>query len=291
MYRRTYMYYTSNIRKQKSRSKSKTSRTTASEILKMLCVHTTPNNEEDYTESSSGTENEEEEEDLMRPSMTMRHDDDELSSPNRSRKINMEETKPTIPKAMAREEKRLCVVSDDDDEQQGTSTTSVKKKAGQDDDMVHNNNGNDVDNNDIDSDDDKGEVEGEDEGEDAVQGDDEQEGRRRYDLRNCADLKKLSMELEGTLVEKADQYHDMDNIGNDVDYNIDADVDDGQNEDNDKVEGKDNGEEAVQGDVEQEGRRRYNLRNAGIRTLSMEFEGTSVEKAGQDHDKMIIKMR
>ncbi|XP_030929600.1 uncharacterized protein LOC115955566 [Quercus lobata] len=148
----------------------------------------------DYTESSSGTENEEEEEDLMRPSMTMSHDDDELSSPNRSRKINMEETKPTIPKAMAREEKRLRVVSDDDDEQQGTSTTSVKKKAGQDDNMVNNNNGNDVDNNDIDSDDDKGEVEGEDKGEDAVQGDDEQEGRRRDDLRNCADLKKLSME-------------------------------------------------------------------------------------------------
>ena len=223
--------------------------------------------------------------------MTMSHDDDELSSPNRSRKINMEETKPTIPKAMAREEKRLRVVSDDDDEQQGTSTTSVKKKAGQDDDMVNNNNGNDVDNNDIDSDDDIGEVEGEDEGEDAVQGDDEQERRRRYDLRNCADLKKLSMELEGTLVEKADQYHDMDNIGNDVDDNIDADVDDGQNEDNDKVEGKDEGEEAVQGDVEQEGRRRYNLRNAGIRTLSMEFEGTSVEKAGQDHDKVNIVMQ
>nr|XP_023895040.1 ATPase family AAA domain-containing protein At1g05910-like isoform X2 [Quercus suber] len=283
MYRRTYMYYTSNIRKQKS----KTSRTTVSEIAKMLCVHTTPNNEEDYTESSSGTENEEEE-DLMRPSMTMSHDDDELSSPNRSRKINIEETKPTIPKAMAREEERLCVVSDDDDEQQGTPTTSVKKKAGQDDDMVNNNNGNDVDDNDIDAGDDKGEVEGEDEGEDAVQGDDEQEGRRRYDLQNCADLKKLSMELEGILVEKADQYHDMDNIGNDIDNNIDADVDDGQNEDNDKVEGEDDGEEAVQGDVEQEGRRRYNLRNAGIRTLSMEFEGTSVEKAGQDHDKVNI---
>ena len=49
--------------------------------------------------SSSGTENEEEEEeeeDLMRPSMTMSHDDDELSSPNLSRKINMEETKLTV---------------------------------------------------------------------------------------------------------------------------------------------------------------------------------------------------
>ena len=45
MYRRTYMYYTSNVRKQKS----KTSRTTVSEIAKMLCVHTTPNNEKDYT--------------------------------------------------------------------------------------------------------------------------------------------------------------------------------------------------------------------------------------------------
>ena len=48
MYRRTCMYYPSNVRKQKSRSKSKTSRTTVSEIAKMLCVHTTPNNEEDY---------------------------------------------------------------------------------------------------------------------------------------------------------------------------------------------------------------------------------------------------
>lgn len=157
--------------------------------LPKCCVHTTPNNEEDYTESSSGTENEEEEGDFMRPSMTMSHNDDELSSPNHSRKINMEETKPTIPKAMAREEERLRVESDD--EQKGTSTTSVKKKAGQDDNMVNNNNnnGNDVDDNDIDADDDKGE----DEGEDAVQGDDEQEGRRRYDLRNCADLQKLSM--------------------------------------------------------------------------------------------------
>uniref|UniRef100_A0A7N2KR37 AAA+ ATPase domain-containing protein n=1 Tax=Quercus lobata TaxID=97700 RepID=A0A7N2KR37_QUELO len=246
MYRRTYMYYTSNIRKQKSRSKSKTSRTTVSEIVKML------------------------------------------------RKINMEETKPTIPKAMAREEKRLRVVSDDDDEQQGTSTTSVKKKAGQDDNMVNNNNGNDVDNNDIDSDDDKGEVEGEDKGEDAVQ-------------------------------EKADQYHDMDNIGNDVDDNIDADVDDGQNEDNDKVEGTsvekagqdhdkvnigndvvdnidavsdDNqnegegegegeGEVAVRGDDEQEGRRRYDLQNrANVQKLSMELEdeGEDDEDDGEGED-------
>ncbi|KAM3691232.1 hypothetical protein ACJW31_08G001200 [Castanea mollissima] len=234
MYRRTYMYYTSNIRKQKSMSmsktktKTKTSRTTVSEIAKMLCVHTTPNNEEDYTESSSGTENEEEEEeeeegDFMRPSMTMSHNDDELSSPNHSRKINMEETKPTIPKAMAREEEEwLRVESDGDDEQQCTSTTSVKKKAGQDDDIINNNNnGNDVDDNDIDADDDKGEVEGEDEGEDAVQelegegeddeddgegeddGDDEeegkeeQEGRRRNDLRNHADIRRLSMQEDG----------------------------------------------------------------------------------------------
>nr|POE57835.1 atpase family aaa domain-containing protein [Quercus suber] len=206
MYRRTYMYYTSNIRKQKS----KTSRTTVSEIAKMLCVHTTPNNEEDYTESSSGTENEEEE-DLMRPSMTMSHDDDELSSPNRSRKINIEETKPTIPKAMAREEERLCVVSDDDDEQQG---------------------------------DDKGEVEG---------------------------IRTLSMEFEGTSVEKAGQDHDKVNIGNEVVDNIDAVSDDNQNEDDDK--GEDEGEVAVRGDDEQEGRRRYDLQNrAYVQKLSMELE-------------------
>ena len=39
MYRRTCMYYPSNVRKQKSRSKSKTSRTTVSEIYLAKKIH------------------------------------------------------------------------------------------------------------------------------------------------------------------------------------------------------------------------------------------------------------
>ncbi|XP_075661051.1 ATPase family AAA domain-containing protein At1g05910 [Castanea sativa] len=211
MYGRAYLYYTGNIRKQKTKSKT---RTAASQIAKMLCVRT-PNkdsvatnlrrstrkrrvsvNLEDYTDSS-GTEDE----DLMRPTFrhlrnrvdnSMSHDD--LSSPKRRKIVDTkpaprrEGLRPRRSKSMARE--RLELESDDE---QGTS----EEKAGEDD-ME---NGNDVDDNDADDgqnegegeDEDDGEDEGDDDGDDE-EGEEEQEGRRRYDLRNRAEVRRLSME-------------------------------------------------------------------------------------------------
>ncbi|XP_050256682.1 ATPase family AAA domain-containing protein At1g05910 [Quercus robur] len=213
MYGRAYLYYTGNIRKQKTKSKT---RTAASQIAKMLCVRTPSKdsvatnlrrstrkrrvsvNLEDYTDSS-GTEDE----DLMRPTFrrlrnrvdnSMSHDD--LSSPKRRKIVDTkpaprrEGLRPRRSKSMARE--RLELESDDE---QGTSL----EKAGQDD-ME---NGNDVDDNDADDgqnegegeDEDDGEDEGDDDGDgDDEEGEEEQEGRRRYDLRNRAEVRRLSME-------------------------------------------------------------------------------------------------
>ncbi|KAK7832436.1 atpase family aaa domain-containing protein [Quercus suber] len=129
MYGRAYLYYTGNIRKQKTKSKT---RTAASQIAKMLCVRTPSKdsvatnlrrstrkrrvsvNLEDYTDSS-GTEDE----DLMRPTFrrlrnrvdnSMSHDD--LSSPKRRKIVDTkpaprrEGLRPRRSKSMARERPR-----------------------------------------------------------------------------------------------------------------------------------------------------------------------------------------
>ncbi|KAL6970767.1 hypothetical protein U1Q18_030455 [Sarracenia purpurea var. burkii] len=220
IYGRPYLYYAPTIIRPK-RTKTKT-RTAASQIAKMLRpgnrpMRTSHNksvatnlrrstrkrrisvNLEDYTDSSGTEDN-----DLMRP--TYRSSRNQINSsarqgnfsfPKRKKVLETralprrEGLRPRRSKGAAREP--LIIESDDD---QGTS----EEKVGQDETE----NVNDVEDNDADGvegeDEGDGEGDGEDEGEDEGEedGDDEegeeQEGRRRYDLRNRADVRRFSLE-------------------------------------------------------------------------------------------------
>lgn len=225
MFGRPYMYYSQNILRPK-RTKTKT-RTAASQIAKMLrpgnqSMRTPKNNSvatnlrrstrkrrisvnlEDYTDSSGTEDN-----DLMRPTyrssrnpISSRASQDDFSFRKRKKAYETrslprrEGLRPRRSKALGRDQ--LNIESDDE---QGTSEEKVAEDETE--------NGHDVEDDDDDDDDaddredqevgdgeDEGEGEGEDEGEE--DGDDEegeeQEGRRRYDLRNRTDVRRFSNE-------------------------------------------------------------------------------------------------
>ncbi|KAH7835155.1 hypothetical protein Vadar_023398 [Vaccinium darrowii] len=241
MFGRPYMYYSQNILRPK-RTKTKT-RTAASQIAKMLrpgnqSMRTPKNNSvatnlrrstrkrrisvnlEDYTDSSGTEDN-----DLMRPTyrssrnpISSRASQDDFSFRKRKKAYETrslprrEGLRPRRSKALGRDQ--LNIESDDE---QGTSEEKVAEDETE--------NGHDVEDDDDDDDaddredqevgdgEDEGEGEGEDEGEE--DGDDEegeeQEGRRRYDLRNRTDVRRFSNEEEpktsddSLLVDELDQ--------------------------------------------------------------------------------------
>ncbi|KAJ1433730.1 P-loop containing nucleoside triphosphate hydrolase [Sesbania bispinosa] len=218
-YSRTYFYYNSNIRHNRKR-KNKT-RTAASQIAKLL----RPGNQkardsntnsgsanlrrstrkrranlnlQDFIDSSGA-----EDEDLMRPRYRpLRHqinnsvNRDGLMSSKRKRAVETKSTprreglRPRRSRAAAREQ----IISESDDEQ------DLSEEKVEQDETEH---GNDVEENDADEGQNEieGDVEGEDEGEDEgdedgddEEGEEEQDGRRRYDLRNRSDVRRISME-------------------------------------------------------------------------------------------------
>ncbi|KAL3514258.1 hypothetical protein ACH5RR_026975 [Cinchona calisaya] len=213
LYGRPYMYYTPTIIRPKRR-KAKT-RTAASQIAKMLRPGNRPLrtsnansvmsnlrrstrkrrvsvNLEDYTDSSGTEDN-----DLMSPKYRTKfrssrnhidHDNasqDELVPRREGLRPRREGLRPRHARRVARV--RLKLESDDEEDM------SDEKIGGDEQE-----NGNDAEDNE--ADDGGGEGDGEDEGEDEGEddGDDEegeeQEGRRRYDLRNRAEVRRLSIE-------------------------------------------------------------------------------------------------
>lgn len=219
LYGRPYLYYTPTIIRPKRR---KTKTKTASQIAKMLRpgnrpLHTSNAdsvvsnlrrstrkrrvsvNLEDYT-NSSGTEDN----DLMSPKYrspkfrsSRNHIDrengsqDELVPRREGLRPRREGLRPRHARRVARA--RLNLESDDDEDMSDENIAADEQE-----------NGNDVEGNEADDgegeDDGGGEGDGEDEGEDEGEddGDDEegeeQEGRRRYDLRNRAEVRRLSIE-------------------------------------------------------------------------------------------------
>ncbi|KAK2435723.1 cell division cycle protein [Trifolium repens] len=217
--RAPFLYYNSNLRRPR-KSKNKT-RTAASQIAKML----RPGNRKAHdlnTNSGSGNlrrstrerrvnvnlmefadSSGSEDADLMRPSYrplrnrisnNVRRDD--VVSSKRKRAVDTksaprrEGLRPRRSKAAGRE--RLVSESDDD---QDLSEEKVEQDETE--------NGNDVEENDAEDghnemeEDVEGEDEGEDEGDedgDDEDGEEEQDGRRRYDLRNRAEVRRFSME-------------------------------------------------------------------------------------------------
>ncbi|ESW03951.1 hypothetical protein PHAVU_011G054900 [Phaseolus vulgaris] len=219
IYGRPYLFYNQNLRRTR-KNKNKT-RTAASQIAKMLrpgirkSQDSNTNsgsanlrrstrkrrlnvNLEDFTDSSGA-----EDEDLMRPAYPLlrnriknRVKQDGLMSSKRKRAA---ETKPTPRREGLRPRRSKGAVierliSESDDEQDLS-----EEKVDQDETE----NGNDVEDNDADDGQNEieGDVEGEDEGEDEgdedgddEEGEEEQDGRRRYDLRNRSDVRRFSME-------------------------------------------------------------------------------------------------
>ncbi|KAK7341585.1 hypothetical protein VNO80_24520 [Phaseolus coccineus] len=219
IYGRPYLFYNQNLRRTR-KNKNKT-RTAASQIAKMLrpgirkpqdsntnsgsanLRRSTRKrrlnvNLEDFTDSSGA-----EDEDLMRPAYPLlrnriknRVKQDGLMSSKRKRAA---ETKPTPRREGLRPRRSKGAVierliSESDDEQDLS-----EEKVDQDETE----NGNDVEDNDADDGQNEieGDVEGEDEGEDEgdedgddEEGEEEQDGRRRYDLRNRSDVRRFSME-------------------------------------------------------------------------------------------------
>ncbi|XP_027356349.1 ATPase family AAA domain-containing protein At1g05910 isoform X2 [Abrus precatorius] len=219
IYGRSFLYYNPNLRRTR-KSKIKT-RTAASQIAKMLRPGSRKSqdsntnsgsanlrrstrkrrlnvNLEDFTDSSGA-----EDEDLMRPAyQPLRNrisnsvSQDGLMSTKRKRAV---ETKPTPRREGLRPRRSKAVamerlISESDDEQDLSD-----EKVEQDDTE----NGNDADENDADDGQNEieGDAEGEDEGEDEgdedgddEEGEEEQDGRRRYDLRNRSDVRRFSME-------------------------------------------------------------------------------------------------
>ncbi|XP_014494041.1 ATPase family AAA domain-containing protein At1g05910 isoform X3 [Vigna radiata var. radiata] len=219
MYGRPYLFYNQNLRRTR-KNKNKT-RTAASQIAKML----RPGNRkpqdsnansgsanlrrstrkrrinvnlEDFTDSSGA-----EDEDLMRPAypslrnqIKNRVKRDGLMSSKRKRAAD---TKPAPRREGLRPRRSKGAVierliSESDDEQDLS-----EEKVDQDETE----NGNDAEENDADDGQNEieGDAEGEDEGEDEgdedgddEEGEEEQDGRRRYDLRNRSDVRRFSME-------------------------------------------------------------------------------------------------
>ncbi|CAJ1933319.1 unnamed protein product [Sphenostylis stenocarpa] len=220
IYGRPYLFYNQNLRRTR-KNKNKT-RTAASQIAKMLRPGNRKSqdsntnsgsanlrrstrkrrlnvNLEDFTDSSGA-----EDEDLMRPGYpSMRNriknrvKQDGLMSTKRKREA---ETKPTPRREGLRPRRSKGAVierliSESDDDEQDLSEEKV--------DQDETENGNDVEENDADDvqNEIEGDAEGEDEGEDEgdedgddEEGEEEQDGRRRYDLRNRSDVRRFSME-------------------------------------------------------------------------------------------------
>ncbi|KAF3455401.1 hypothetical protein FNV43_RR00025 [Rhamnella rubrinervis] len=221
IYGRAYLYYTPTIIRNRKR-KTKT-RTAASRIAQMLAPGARPprassnNNNaggsnlrrstrkrrasvnlEDYTDSSGY-----EDEDIMRPAYRSSRNQidnnvsqDELLSPKRKRIVEDKTTprreglRPRRSKVPVREQLNL----EFEDEQE-----TSEEKVGEDETE----NGNDIEDNDPDDGQNDGEAEdegdgdGDDDGEedgDDEECEEEQDGRRRYDLRNRAEVRRLSME-------------------------------------------------------------------------------------------------
>lgn len=213
LYGRPYLYYTPKIIRPK-RNKTKT-RTAASQIAKMLRPGSRPVrtkksdsvaanlrrstrtrrvsvNLEGYTDSSGTEDN-----DLMSPKYRRSRNREDNNSASQDDLMPRREglrprragLRPRRARAVGRQQLNLR-----SDDEQDTSD----EKIGQGDPE----NGNDVDDNDADEAEDEGggDGDGEDEGEDEgdEDGDDEegeeQDGRRRYDLRNRAEVRRLSME-------------------------------------------------------------------------------------------------
>ncbi|XP_028803562.1 ATPase family AAA domain-containing protein At1g05910 isoform X1 [Neltuma alba] len=224
IYGRPYLYYSS---KHTRKSKNKT-RTAASQIAKMLrprdrlAQDSNASNSaatnlrrstrkrrisvnlEGFTDSSGA-----EDEDLMRPTYQQprKQIDQSVSQDEvRSRKHKkVVETKPNPRREGLRPRRSKVVVREPLNSESDDERDFSEEKVGQDETE----NGNDLDENDADDGqneiegDAEGEDEGEDEDEDEDEGDEdgddedgeeEQDGRRRYDLRNRADVRRFSME-------------------------------------------------------------------------------------------------
>uniref|UniRef100_A0A7N0TUE8 Bromo domain-containing protein n=1 Tax=Kalanchoe fedtschenkoi TaxID=63787 RepID=A0A7N0TUE8_KALFE len=219
LFSRSYFYYSyssANIRKKKNKTKT---RKAACQIAKMLRTGNqvrkaksnllatnlrrstrkrTSVNRDDYTDSS-GTNDD----DLMGPIRSSRNQvgssslRDEISY-SRRKKLNESNNVPRregLRPRGSRPVKRQLVNIDSDDEQK-----SSEEKV----DLDEAENGNDMEDNDLDDVDveDEGDQEAEDEGNgdgeeedlDDEDGDEEQDGRRRYDLRNRADVRRSSLD-------------------------------------------------------------------------------------------------
>ncbi|KAI3460658.1 hypothetical protein Pfo_017321 [Paulownia fortunei] len=208
-YNRTYLYYPPPMRSKRKKTKT---RTAAAQIAKMLhpgnrALRTSnanslasnlrrstrkrrvPINLEEYTDSSGTEDN-----DLMIPRYQSSRNrisnnsasQDELAPRREGLRPRREGLRPRRSRAGSRE-----ILSTDSDEEQSTS----EEKGGNDEPE----NANDMEENDADDGEGEDEGAGEDDGEDGEEdGDDEegeeQEGRRRYDLRNRADVRRLSIE-------------------------------------------------------------------------------------------------
>ncbi|XP_042497454.1 ATPase family AAA domain-containing protein At1g05910 isoform X3 [Macadamia integrifolia] len=216
MYGRTYLYYGPTI----IRKKNKTKKRTASQIAKMLRPGNRPMraskpssvvtnlrrstrkrkmsvNLEGYDTDSSDTEDN----DLMRPKYIATRNKnensasrEELSMPSRHKKNNKSKS---FPRRKGLRPRRLKKVKrDQSDQESDDDQDSSEDQAGQD----VTENGKDVEEDEGDG---EGEGEGDGEGGDEGEedGDDEegeeQDGRRRYDLRNRAEVRRLSPEKEG----------------------------------------------------------------------------------------------
>lgn len=205
-YGRPYMFYTPTLRRPPKRSKTKT-RTAASQIAKMLSSGNQPRaknadsgasnlrrstrnrrasvNLDDYTDSSGTEDN-----DLMSPNYrrsNKRRDkgvriQDELTPRRAGLRPRRAGLRPRRSRVSTRQ--RLDLRSD---EEQASSEDKSDEEAQE--------NGNHAADNDVEGED--GEGDGEDEGEDEDADDDdgeERDGKRRYDLRNRAEVRRFSME-------------------------------------------------------------------------------------------------